>query len=174
MADTQRDTAALLALLADNTAGDISAQDLRDTVVSILGGYGAITVQDGAAAQTVNIAPAKLTGFSANGESSNVVPDHADDELNLPVAGVYLVSGSFSFSGTASRTFQLRLRNGGVEVSGIGARVTLNASGDTQSAHFVGIVDCAADDILTVYVEADQDASSLTMIDAALVAKRIG
>ncbi len=37
MADTARDKAALLALLADNTSGDISPQDMRDVLVSILG-----------------------------------------------------------------------------------------------------------------------------------------
>jgi hypothetical protein len=34
MADTQRSKAALLALLADNTSGDIGAQDARDFLVS--------------------------------------------------------------------------------------------------------------------------------------------
>ncbi len=36
MADTQRTLSALVALLADNTAQDISAQDLRDFLVSAL------------------------------------------------------------------------------------------------------------------------------------------
>ena len=35
MADTQRTTAAILALIADNITGDISAQDLRDLFVSL-------------------------------------------------------------------------------------------------------------------------------------------
>lgn len=36
MADTRRTLAALQALLADNTAGDISAQDIRDMLVSLV------------------------------------------------------------------------------------------------------------------------------------------
>jgi hypothetical protein len=36
MSDTQRTRAALLALLADNTTGNISAQDLRDLMVTIM------------------------------------------------------------------------------------------------------------------------------------------
>lgn len=36
MADTQRTRSQLLALLADNVTGQISAQDLRDTVVTIM------------------------------------------------------------------------------------------------------------------------------------------
>lgn len=174
MADTQRSTADLIALLPDNTSKTITAQTLRDVLVSVMGAYGSITVEDGAAAQTVNIAPAKLTGFTANGPSSSIVPDHTDDELNVPIAGTYLVQGQFSFSSTAARTFQLRLRKQAAEVSGIGCRAKLNASGDAVTVSFVGLVTCAAADILTVYVEADQDASSLTLIDAALVAKRVG
>lgn len=174
MPDTQRSTSDLLDLLADNTAGNISPQDLRDVLVSLLGGYGSIYVEDGAVAQTVNIAAAKLTGFAANGESSSIVPDHGDDELNVPVAGTYWVEGHFSFSGTAAGTFQLRLRKQGVEVAGIGCRAKLNATGDAVSVSFAGLVACAAADILTVYAEADADASSLTLIDGALVAKRVG
>ena len=44
MADTQRSVSAVLALLADNTAGDISAQDLRDAFVSWRMGMGQIYV----------------------------------------------------------------------------------------------------------------------------------
>ncbi len=36
MADTQRTRAALLALMADNTTGQISAQDLRDFMVTVM------------------------------------------------------------------------------------------------------------------------------------------
>jgi len=36
MADTQRTRAALLSLLADNVTGDISAQDLRDFLVTVM------------------------------------------------------------------------------------------------------------------------------------------
>lgn len=36
MADTQRTRAAILSLLADNVTGQISAQDLRDVIVSIM------------------------------------------------------------------------------------------------------------------------------------------
>lgn len=40
MADTTRTLSAILALFADNSSGNISAQDLRDFVVSVNPGYG--------------------------------------------------------------------------------------------------------------------------------------
>jgi len=36
MSDTQRSRAAILSLLADNATGQISAQDLRDFVVTVM------------------------------------------------------------------------------------------------------------------------------------------
>jgi hypothetical protein len=174
MADTQRDLAALVALFPDNSSKVITAQALRDFLVSAFGGYGSIYVQDGAAAQTINIAPAKLTGFTVNGTSSNIIPDHTNDQLQVPLAGTYWVEGYFSFSGTAARTLQLRLRKQAAEVDGIGCRAKFNAGGDTVTVSFCGLVTCAASDILTVYAEADVDSSSLTLIDGALVARRVG
>jgi hypothetical protein len=50
MADTQRTVAAILALLADNTTGDISPQDLRDFAVSWRPSHGQIHVPAAAAA----------------------------------------------------------------------------------------------------------------------------
>lgn len=40
MTDTQRSWAAILALLADNTAGQISPQDLRDALLTLRSGHG--------------------------------------------------------------------------------------------------------------------------------------
>lgn len=44
MADTQRTITQILALLADNTAGDISEQDLRDAVLSLRPGFGTVSL----------------------------------------------------------------------------------------------------------------------------------
>ena len=52
MADTIRTRASLLTLLADNATGDISANDVRDFLVSTFGVYGAIYIKDGSTAQT--------------------------------------------------------------------------------------------------------------------------
>ena len=54
MTDTARSLTALQTLLADNSAGDISAQDLRDMLVSILGVYGGLYCTAGASAQAAD------------------------------------------------------------------------------------------------------------------------
>lgn len=57
MADTVRTLAALQALLADNTSGDISAQDLRDFLVSAYHVVQVVTVQSGAVATGSTVLP---------------------------------------------------------------------------------------------------------------------
>ena len=47
MADTRRVLSALLTLFADNTAGDISPQDMRDLVVSVVNNRAIRTVTEG-------------------------------------------------------------------------------------------------------------------------------
>lgn len=54
MADTQRSVSAILALLADNTTGAISAQDIRDAFTSWRMGHGQLYVA-AADAGTINI-----------------------------------------------------------------------------------------------------------------------
>lgn len=49
MADTERLLSTILALLADNTTGDISEQDIRDTIVSVNPGHGELYVSASAA-----------------------------------------------------------------------------------------------------------------------------
>ena len=48
MSDTKRSTAQILALLGNNTAGDISAQDLRDVVVSLIPSFGRVSMYSNA------------------------------------------------------------------------------------------------------------------------------
>lgn len=175
MPDTERSRDDLVAILASNAAGEITAQDLRDFLVSALGGYASIYVEDGAVAQTVDQAAAKLTGFAANGAASGCTPDHTQDQIALNTIGRYLVDGTFSLSGTADRTVQLRARLNGLEVAGVGGRCKFNASGDVATLAFGGVVIAAAPgDELTVWAEADVDGTSITLVDGNLTAKRIG
>jgi hypothetical protein len=69
MADTIRDRAAVIALLADNTSGDISPQDLRDFLVSTWGLYGALSFYNKSATQSLNTTPATIVAFDTTGGS---------------------------------------------------------------------------------------------------------
>ena len=103
MADTQRTTAALLVLLADNTTGAITPQHLRDVLVSLQGGYGGLCAAVAAGALSVGVAAVKITGWDTlqTQDSTAVAGSLADDDLDVTIAGVYAVDASVSVSGTA-------------------------------------------------------------------------
>lgn len=135
-------------------------------------GYAMLYVQDGATAQTIGTTPAKMTGFTAQGISAGLEPDAANDRITVLDAGLYEVSGAFSVLGTAGRVAQLRLRKNDVEEAGIGGRSTLAATAGSLS-FAPGLVACEQGDVLTVYAEADVDATSFTPVDGSFLLRRV-
>ena len=179
MVDTAKSVSALQSLLADNTVGDISAQDVRDFLVSSLGVYGSITVVDANAPQgTLGTTPAKLTAFVADGNSNGTTPAHASDQITIGVAGNYDVFFQCAFSGTGSAIFQFRLRVDGVETSPVvGCTRKMGSAGDVGSASFLApAITLAVNEVLTIYVETDDvgDADTMTVVDAQLSVKMVG
>lgn len=171
MADTERSKATLLANFPTNAAGAITAQELRDFVVSALGGYARIYVIDGAAAQAVSATPTKLSCFAANGPSAGATPDHTADQITVAVSADYWVEFTASCSGDA-QTYIARLRKNGNAEGTLAAEAKLDASG-RATLHFAGPVTLAQNDILTVYVEAG-GAANITVKHASLSVRRIG
>ena len=106
MADTIRTLSALQTLLADNTAGDISAQDARDVLVSVYGG--------GLNANAQTVTTADITGAVGQLYVCTIAGLTANRNLTLPSAsagekvGVYIVDGDDAFTlilkGAASQT----------------------------------------------------------------------
>lgn len=74
MADTKRTLAALTALLADNTAGDISAQDVRDLLVSV---YGSRMVNNITGNMTLTTDYDVVTADASGGAITVTLPDRA-------------------------------------------------------------------------------------------------
>ena len=173
MADTQRTLAALLTLLADNSTGAISAQDVRDMLVSVAGGYGGLGLTDGSAAQTlVATTAAKFTGFDATRPSSGVTPSTGNDELTIDDADAdYSISAALTFSiDTAADVEVSVVKNDSVTLFKSGAIAV--ASGEVARVELDDIAALAAGDTLQVYVESDT-AGDLTGQQASLKAKRL-
>jgi hypothetical protein len=174
MVDTVKSVADLQALLADNVSGDISAQDLRDFLVSALGIYGSLSCYEAAVEQVDPDTGAKLTCFTANGNSAGMTPDHTDDSIAASVAGNYDIAFQASFSGTSSSEIRFRLRIDGVEQS-FGCTRKLGTAGDIGSASFLAPgVTLAVGEKITVWVEADGATDDLTVADAQLTARMVG
>ena len=174
MADTSKTLAEILALLADNTTGAISPQDMRDTILSCLSGYGHISVLGGATNQTgITSTPAKLTAFAADGpSSSDVTPAHGDDSLTVTIDGKYKVEAQLSFSGTASKTFLVRAYVDGV-VTTIGCQRKLGTGGDVGSCSFNGILSLTAAQVVTLYISSSDGGTDFLTVDGQLCLTRV-
>lgn len=173
MAETQRTLAALIALFADNTTGDISPQDLRDFLVSSQGGYGSIYVNGGSTAQTgITGTPAKMTGFATNGISSGTTPDHGNDLVTVDVSGDYLINASVSFVGSSSDVFQVEIYNN-TTGTGYAFNRFISAGGDTGAAACSALITCAANDEVSLYISSSTGGTSFTPQEASLIVTRV-
>ena len=112
MADTVRTRTALLALLANNTTGDISPQDLRDFMVSTFGGR-AIRTVTGDATLTTDDSFVLVDGLAA--DAAITLPDPATCpgkvftvKLISAAHGAILSPAAGTLDGAASATISLR------------------------------------------------------------------
>lgn len=172
MADTKRTLPELQALLADNTAGDISPQDLRDMLVSIMGVYGSIVITAGVTGQTIASGVAEqMTEWTTDGISSGCTPAFASDQITIDNSGDYEIGFQCGFQGITNCTFEFTLYKNGVTAAVGTQRKTSNA--DVGSCSFVCQITLAATDVLSIWVEGDQNGTFI-VAESQLAVKRIG
>jgi hypothetical protein len=173
MADIPRSTVVLQGLLPDNTTGQISPQDIRDFLVSALGGHGAIYAASAAGAQGTTTTPAKLT-FADTDETApkQTTPDHTDDSITIDVAGKWEVSACVSFSGSSSATFVVEARLDAIATGHKFIR-KLGTGGDVGSASLCGQITVTAGQKVTLYVNNLAGSKSITVEAGSLCAKRL-
>lgn len=174
MVETIRTVPELIALFADNVTGDISPQDSRDFIVSALGVYGGIALINGVTAQAgLDTTPVQLTGFTADTVASGVIPDQANDQIEVDIDGVYLGLFQISFSGSNNTTFTFEFYIDGV-ASNFAQDRRLNASGDIGGASMFALATLTKAEIITIFVNADGAAKTLTAADMQLLLVRVG
>jgi len=172
MADTERTLAALQTLFADNSASAISEQDLRDFLVTSMGGYAGIKVSAGTGTQALTDTPSKVTQFDAVGPSRGVTPSASDDSLTIGVTGHYLVEANLSFTLSATDRLLVTIRQGATPI--FGGRV-YTTTGEEAHVSFGGPVSLDVDDVITVYAAtATAGGGNLVLKDGQLNVKRIG
>lgn len=172
MADTERSTAALLARAADNNSGDITPQDLRDIIVSALGGYASVYVADGNSPQAVSATAAKLEAFDSDGPASGATPDHSSDAIAIGVTAIYWVEFCCDLEADTAGSYTAELRVDDVAAGGLKSVCEFEASGETRSWRFAGPVSLSAANVLSVYVSGPS--ANITVKHAQLAVKRIG
>jgi len=172
MVDTVRTKAALLALFADNTTGDISPQDLRDFLVTVMGCYGGLHIESGVTAQALVAAtPELMTEWMHDGISSNVTPAFASNQITIDEAGDYQIDFTISFLGINNAQFDFYLRIDGVS-SGHACSTTSPAAAVVQGASFSNQFTLAAGEVLTIWVTSDTN-GNMTVKFADFNVKRL-
>jgi len=136
--------------------------------------YGCLECQAGAVAEaTVDATPRDIAGWNTDGLSSNTTPSHALDSIEVDVDGTYKCIITASFSGTASKTYQLSLYKNAVD-TGYAVDRKLGTGGDVGSCSFHGILALLDDDILTIRQSTSDGGSAFTLTEAAFSVEKIG
>lgn len=172
MAETERTWAALQALLADNTVEAISPRDLRDAIVSCLGGYASIYVDAGVTAQAFIGTPVKASCFASVGPMRGAVGDATADNITIGVAGDYLVQLELDGLVLAASVFDVSVFKNGAVLPGLTRRVALSDT-DARAVCVVGFATLAAGDVIDVRLSC-APSTSATVRNAQLSVKRIG
>lgn len=178
MADTIRTRTALIAFLADNASGDITAQSARDVLVSLLGVYGSMRTASGAAAQgSIGTTPVKVTGFTANGFNSGITPDHTNDRLTVGTGadGTMRVTCAMSVSApTASALFRYEVYKNGVTATGLRAQIMTDAAGSAFHLVIDGLLTAVAADFFEIFVVSDNTGRTMTATEWEFTMERVG
>lgn len=183
MAQTERDMSLVQSLLADNTAGAISPQDLRDAIAS-LQGYGCLLLAGGGGGTTINSVGTSyvlvdvfdtITTQSSTANTSGVTcalsPTYA---LTFGSSGVYRVGfyASFSSSGNNKLVTFREHKNGVAQPVEVDRFIATGS--DTGVVSFEDIEVESAGDVIDLRVKIDTGTTNLTFLAAGITAHRVG
>jgi len=174
MADVERSLADILADLADNSDWAIDAPQVRQSVISALGGYGQLSVVNGTTPQTLDGSVQKLTGFTGAlpaDPNGNVVPNVLNQHMTVAVAGVYQAHLNVQHSVGASVKAEL-----GVAVDGTPTVIRMERDIDVPriGEHCSGMIEVTAGQAVSAYVKLLSGAGTITVKHGTLWIKRAG
>lgn len=175
----KRTKAQLDSIYADNSSGDISEEDGRDLIDSLLGVHAHLYITGNTTAQTgigTGYSTLDWANGGGDGEVNGDVSDYANDRIQIGANcdGDHDISFTAAITGTASTEFTLRVAVGGTPVTGIKTVVDIDASSSIVNVAMRGIAALSASDLVTIEVCADAASKSLTVKEASLVVKRFG
>lgn len=170
MADTQRTLAALVAILANNVTGDISAQDIRDMLVSLAADHAELYVS-GSAETTIATKDAWVDEGSTWTLSANARNFSEGTNGRLQFDGVavraFMVAGTVSMTSPENnKTYEFGIgKNGTIWTPSIIQR-KIGTGADVGAAPIAGIIEMDTGDYLTLQVRNTTDTSNVTVTKA--------
>lgn len=183
MAQTEKSTAAVNAILADNTAQAISPQDMRDVVASMMGGYASMLLTiAGAPAIKSSVAQTLLIiteydrkeAQSIDVNLSGVTANDSTGKITIGVTGLYKISFYSSFSSSAANKnilFRLFLNS---VVSNIGISRFVANTNQNGAVGFDVIVALTASDVIDVRISIDSASSDISFDSLGFNCYRVG
>lgn len=146
MADTVRTLAALQTLLADNTTGDISAQDVRDMLVSLFTPQFVGCQLTKSGTQVLGNGTVDVVTFDGTNYDTDSFADLDNDRITVPTdfGGYYVATGAYITTGGAiSNAIEIHL-NGNVVASQENTDGSLSPAGQVSTEPILLV---AGDDI---------------------------
>lgn len=167
MADTQRTKSALATLLADNTSGDISPQDLRDLMESMALSYGGLYISSSAATSIGTSDTWTKVGGTTTTTNLNRFDSPASNRLRYTgspaVHGVILATFSVT-PAAADKVWQFSLhKNGSVVTPSIVEQKIEVTSVNDANLMVLTDVELTTNDYVELYVKNVTDTENVTV-----------
>jgi hypothetical protein len=137
-------------------------------------GYGEINVADGVATEAITTTPVKLDLFVNNGLFASTTPDATNDRITIDVSGVWKVMFQMAFSFSPGNiVVESHININQVEqLQGFHRKI--GTAGDEGSASCFGVFNLSAGDQIEIFTNVVAGSGTITVIDAQLIAERIG
>jgi len=167
LADTRRTVTALQALLANNTSGDISAQDVRDFLVSTAPAYGALYITSSAATTLAGAStPTKAAGTTASIGASSDVTVSTSNRITYTGAPTVYVQVQMSCTMTCASSTQeleISIAKNGTQVASSVIRRKIGTGSDKGSAATFALVSLAQNDYVEAFVANNTSTGAITL-----------
>lgn len=167
MPDTRRTKSALQTLLADNVAGDISPQDIRDLLVSTAPAYGAYYVSSAAATTLGGTStPTKAAGTTASLGASSDITVATTNRITYTAAptiqGLFFCAVTMTCA-SSTQNVALSVAKNGTQIAGSIIQRNIGTGSDKGAVATFGIVELAQNDYLEIFVQNDTSTGAITL-----------
>ena len=171
MADTPRTLSTLLTQLADNTSGNITAQVIRDLLVSLYPSRGQLELASGGSVATTFTGAGTYTSVKGTTQLDTAVctscvsmPGNGQLQWEKASSQVLLVNATLEVLPAGNnKRYTFTFAKNGTPISELAFTAFYgNLSGNPAGVFLSGLVPIVEDDVLSVVVKNDTDTTALT------------
>lgn len=166
MVDTARTKAEILALLADNNAGDISPQDVRDMVVSLIPAHGGL-YRNVAAPTTVTVAGTyyKAAGTTTAGELDDLTmpQDNRLTYIGVPERHFHILATISMTCDGINKIIGFKIAKNGTPIDGSVSRRRVGTGTDIGALAVQADVALATNDYVEIWVTNETTNTAVTL-----------